>query len=148
MPPNQPNRVFVAKRRVYWSDDAGASWNQTEAVAGPAIEVLAIARAADSTVAVARGTNAFVTHNLSEWTPYSGLPGLPVLDIVFNDTNANYMWLAFGGYAEADRVWRHLRMEALIGAHRVKAYLHCPSMPSCATTLQETFTPARMPAST
>ena len=103
--PNQPNRVFVAKRRVYWSDDAGASWNQTEAVAGPAIEVLAIARAADSTVAVARGTNAFVTHNLSEWTPYSGLPGLPVLDIVFNDTNANYMWLAFGGYAEADRVW-------------------------------------------
>ena len=29
-----PNRVFVAKRRLYWSDDGGMIWFQTNALPG------------------------------------------------------------------------------------------------------------------
>lgn len=104
--PSDPDRIFVAKRRVYWTDDFGASWNQTSAIPGAAIEVLALSPSEDSTLAVARGTQAFFSTDLTQWTPVSGLPGLPVLDIAFNGHDADTCWMAFGGYDPANRVWR------------------------------------------
>ncbi len=103
--PNNPGRIFVAKHRVYWTDDAGGTWNQTSALPGEEIEVLAPAPSEDSTVVVARGTFAFKTENLNAWSPLFGLPGLPVLDVEFDAVDADRFWLSFGGYDGENRVW-------------------------------------------
>lgn len=104
--PSQPHRLFIAKHRLYWTDDDGASWNQTHALAGSEIEVLALCEADDSVAAVAKGTLAFVTQDLQSWSPLGGLPGLPILDIVFDPVQAQNMWVAFGGYDPSARIWK------------------------------------------
>lgn len=103
--PQNPHRVFIAKHRLYWTED-GITWDQTAAIPGTELEVLALT-AADSLVAiVARGANAFRTSDLASWTAFSGLPGLPVIDALLHSDSAGVCWLAFGGYDEANRIWR------------------------------------------
>ena len=102
--PGLSERVFVAKRRVYWTDDLGTTWNETQPIAGPPLEVMALAPEADSTVVVARGNLAFKTDNLETWNPLMGLPGLPIQDVLIEGNGLHY-WMAFGGYASEDRVW-------------------------------------------
>ena len=104
--PNYPGRILVAKHRVYWTDDGGVQWNQSAALPGAEIELMVPAPSEDSTVLVARGANAFITHDLDSWSPLADLPGLPVLDGAFDDTDADRFWLSFGGYVGDQRVWR------------------------------------------
>lgn len=104
--PAQPNRVFVAKRRLYWTDDDGANWNQSNALPGSPIEVLALSASEDSVAVVAKGTLAFRTTNLTQWSALTGLPGLPVLDALIHPANADTLWLAFGGYDGEARIRR------------------------------------------
>ena len=106
--PSNADRVFVAKHRLYWTDDLGATWQETDALPGAEMEVLALAPSNDSTAIVARGSLAFITQNLQNWTPLVGLPGLPVQDIVIDHTNAEVYWVAFGGYVDGQRLWQTL----------------------------------------
>ena len=99
-------RIHVAKHRVYWTDDVGTTWGQTQTLPGPEIEVLAMSLTEDSTLAVARGNFAFLTEDLDQWTPLTGLPGLPVQDILFDAGSGDVLWMAFGGYSPADRIWQ------------------------------------------
>ncbi len=103
--PTNPDRVFIAKHRLYWTDNQGENWQQTDAIAGSEIEVLALAPSHDSTAVVARGSFAFVTNDLQCWTPLTGLPGLPILDAIFDHAHSDTFWLAFGGYTEGQRLW-------------------------------------------
>lgn len=100
-----PGRLFVAKHRVYWTDDGGMVWNSTEVVPGSAIEALGVAPSNDSIMVVARGGFAFSTSDRNSWQPIAGLPGLPVLDVEFDDGNPDRFWLSFGGYDPENRVW-------------------------------------------
>jgi hypothetical protein len=104
--PTQPHRYFIAKHRLYWTDDDGAIWNQTNALPGPEIEVLALSPSHDSTAAVAKGTTAFLTVDLQHWQPLTGLPGLPVLGLLFEKGHTDHLWASFGGYDPAARVWK------------------------------------------
>lgn len=103
--PSDPDRTFIAKHRLYWTDDGGQNWQQTDALPGAEMEVLALAPSHDSTAVVARGTLAFLTQDLNAWTPVSGLPDLPVLDVAFDEADANVWWIGFGGYDPNNRVW-------------------------------------------
>lgn len=104
--PSNPDRIFIAKHRLYWTDNQGETWEQTSALSGAEMEVLALAPSDDSTAVVARGAFAFATQNLEHWTPLSGLPGLPILDVVFDHADADVFWMSFGGYEEGQRVWK------------------------------------------
>lgn len=106
--PLVPNRIHVAKHRVYWTDDAGMSWGQTQALPGNEIEVLALSFTEDSILAVAKGSFAFITHDLDQWTPLTGLPGMPVQDLLFDAGSSDVLWMAFGGYSADDRIWQSL----------------------------------------
>ena len=106
--PSNADRVFVAKHRLYWTDDLGATWQETDALPGAEMEVLALAPSNDSTAIVARGSLAFITQNLQNWTPLVGLPGLPVQDVVIDHADAEVFWVAFGGYVAGQRLWQTL----------------------------------------
>ena len=103
--PSNPDRVFVAKHRLYWTDNQGESWEQTNVLPGAEMEVLALAPSDDSTAVVARGNFAFLTQDLQGWTPLAGLPDLPILDVVFDHTDPDVFWIGFGGYSSGQRVW-------------------------------------------
>ena len=100
-----PGRIFVAKHRLYWTDNQGDNWSSTAALPGSELEVLALAASDDSTAFVARGAFGFITEDLASWTPMTGLPGLPILDAVIHAGDAQSITLAFGGYDPANRVW-------------------------------------------
>lgn len=104
--PAQPGRVFVAKRRLYWTDDGGATWQQSNALPGAPIEVLALSTQEDSVAVVAKGTLAFRTTNLTQWSAMTGLPGLPILDALIHPSHADTLWLALGGYDAEARIRR------------------------------------------
>lgn len=101
-----PNRVFVAKRRLYWSDDGGTNWSQTNVLPGGPLEMLALSPASDEVAVVGRSTFAYRTTNLSSWTLLQDLPGLPVLDAVMDNEDDDILWLSFGGYDADARVRR------------------------------------------
>lgn len=104
--PANPERVFVAKRRLYWSDDGGESWSQTPALPGGALEMLALSPSNDQVAVVARATLAHRTTDLTSWTLLQDLPGLPVLDAVIDPADEETFWLAFGGYDADARIRR------------------------------------------
>ena len=104
--PGNSERIVVAKRRLYHTDDTGISWSQSDAIPGDQIEVLALTQAQDSLAVVARGTSAFVTGNLQSWSPVTGLPGLPITDIAIHPDSAETRWFAFGGYDGENRIWK------------------------------------------
>ena len=106
--PSQDNRIYVAKRRVYWTQDEGVTWGQTEALAGSQIQMLALSPSDDSTLIVAKGVNAFRTENLLSWSPLMGLPGLPVTDALIHKDADSSFWVSFGGYDPTDRIWKTL----------------------------------------
>ena len=103
--PSQPNRVFVAKHRLYWTDDGGANWSHTDAIAGSEMEVLALSESDADVAVMARSTEAFLTTDLASWSPMLGLPGLPVTDVLIDPQDAQHLWLAFGGYDPEHRIW-------------------------------------------
>lgn len=106
--PSDPNRIFVAKHRLYWTDDEGTNWSQTDPIAGSEMEVLALSASDPEVAIMARSTQAFRTTDLSTWTPLTGLPGLPVTEALIHPDDAAHCWLAFGGYDPADRIWQSL----------------------------------------
>ena len=103
--PGNPDRIFVAKHRLYWTDDDGGTWSQTSAIPGSEMEVLALAESDPQVAIMARTTQAFLTSNLLTWAAISGLPGLPVTDVLIDPFNAARFWLSFGGYDADERVW-------------------------------------------
>jgi hypothetical protein len=103
--PNHSARLFVAKRRVYWTLDDGETWGQTDALPGDQIEAMALSASKDSSVIVAKGTLAFRTENLEDWSPLLGLPGLPVTDVLIHHELDSTFWVSFGGYDEEHRIW-------------------------------------------
>ena len=104
--PANPERAFVAKRRLYWSDDGGENWSQTPALPGGALEMLALSPVSDQVAVVGRSTLAHRTTDLESWTLLQDLPGLPVLDAVMDPADDETIWLAFGGYDADARVRR------------------------------------------
>ena len=104
--PSDPDKIFVAKRRLYWTEDAGANWHQSNALPGPPIEVLALSTSEDSVAVVAKGTLAFRTTDLTQWSAMTGLPGLPIADALIHPAAADTLWLAFGGYDGDARIRR------------------------------------------
>ena len=99
------DRFFVAKHRVYWTDDHGGSWQETAAIPGAAIEVMAISPTNDSIIVVARGAFCFKTGDRQNWSALGNLNGAPILDVVFDPQDADHFWVAFGGYEAGDRIW-------------------------------------------
>ena len=104
--PANPERVFVAKRRLYWSDNGGVTWSQTQAIPGGPLEMLALSPVSDQIAVVGRSTLAYRTTDLSSWTLLQNLPGLPVLDALMDEEEEDIVWLAFGGYDADTRVRR------------------------------------------
>ena len=103
--PANPELIFVAKRRVYWTLDHGQTWNQTPALPGSEIEVMALSATNDSCVIVAKGSMAYRTEGLTTWTPLFNLPDLPIADIVIDNERDSTFWIGFGGYNAAQRIW-------------------------------------------
>lgn len=102
--PNGGSRTFVAKHRLYWTDDEGDSWSQTDALPGAEMEVLALSPAQANMALVARGQSAWITHNLSSWSVLSGLPDLPITDALLHPHNEDEFWISLGGYEDQSRV--------------------------------------------
>ena len=104
--PSNPDRIFIAKHRLYWTDDQGETWQQSNALAGEEMEVLALAPSDENTAVVARGTFGFITHDLQGWSPLTGLPGLPILDVAIDGIDPDIFWVGFGGYEPGQRLWK------------------------------------------
>lgn len=99
------DRFFVAKHRVYWTEDHGTTWQETAAIPGAAIEALAIAPTNDSVIVAARGAFCFRSEDRQNWSPLGNLSGAPILDVLFDPQDAQHFWVAFGGYQADDRIW-------------------------------------------
>ena len=103
--PQNPDVIYVGKKSVYRSDDAGTTWNTLGTMSTTKADVLALSVTDPNTILVAKREELWRSTNGYDFTELLNLPGETIGDVLISSSDSNEIWVSFGSYSPGIQVW-------------------------------------------
>lgn len=103
--PHNPEIIYVGKKSVYRSDDAGDTWSTLGTMSDTKADAIALSATDPNMILVAKRDELWRSTNGYDFTALLNLPDETIGDVLISSSDSNEIWVCFGSYTNAMQVW-------------------------------------------